>query len=125
MDSSQLLEYMRTGTIRPIEKGDSQNLVLSKLGPPGDWKGRKPDFAWDGPELLDFRDSDTWFYDSLTVRFPHPSRKRLPGICLNYNAQVWPIRFSHPFTDLPLVQFTTRELIDMLDRHGVQFEDVR
>jgi hypothetical protein len=93
---------------------------------PERWKGQFPDYAWGGPEILDFHESCSWFYGSLCVRYPDPSVSGLPGISLNYNTQVFgPVRFSPPFTDLPLVNFTIRELIDMLDRHGVRFEDVR
>jgi hypothetical protein len=126
LDSPQLVEYMRTGSIRPLAKGDTKSQVESKLGPPDSWKGHGPDYCWEGPYLSDFHDSYAWHYGSLFVVFPDAPICLLPGIHLNYYTQVFgPVRFSPPFAGLPLVTFTIRELINMLRRHNVQFEDVR
>ena len=40
MQSRLLIEYMRTGWIAPLKKGDSKEVVETKLGAPEDWKGR-------------------------------------------------------------------------------------
>jgi hypothetical protein len=61
----------------------------------------------------------------LCVCFPDPSLNGLPGISLDYTDVLKPIRFPGPFSDLPAAPFTIQELIDMLDRHGIQFDDSR
>jgi len=125
MDSPLLIEYMRTGTIRPLAKGDTKNQVESKLGPPDDWKGRIPHIGWTGPPLTDFHDSWGWHYGSLCICFPEPFLYGLPGVSLDYTEITKPIHFPHPFTDLPSSSFTIRDLIDLLEHHGVEFEDLR
>ena len=125
MQSSLLLEYMRTGNITPLKKGDSKSEVEGKLGAPDDWKGRVGGIGWEGQLLTDYHDSWAWHYGSLCVRFPQPELYGLPGISLDYSEILQPIRFATPFTDLPPTSFTTRELIDLLRHHDVQFEDLR
>jgi hypothetical protein len=125
MQSSLLLEYMRTGNITPLKKGDSKNEVEAKLGAPDDWKGRRGGIGWEGPLLTDYHDSWAWHYGSLCVSFPQPELYGLPGISLSYSDVLKPIGFPPPFTALPHACFTLRELIDLLREADVQFSDNR
>jgi hypothetical protein len=125
MESSLLLEYLRTGTISPLAKADSKRQVESKLGKPDDWKGRVAGIGWEGPPFADFHDSWAWHYGSLCVCFPHPQLHGLPGIHLDYSELLKPVRFAPPFTDLPSSTFTISELIDLLRSHDIQFNDLR
>jgi len=67
MQSSLLAEYLRTGTIPPLAKGDSKRQVGAKLGPPDDWKGRIPHIGWEESPFADFHDSWAWHYGSLCI----------------------------------------------------------
>ena len=126
LDSAQLVEYLRTGTIHPLAKGDTKLQVEAKLGPPDSWKGQKPDYAWNGPELWDFHDSYAWHYNSLCVTFPDPLLAGLPGISLNYHTEIFgSVRFSPPFTGLPPLNFTIQDLLGMFERHKIHYKDVR
>ena len=125
MQSSLLLEYMRTGTVSPLNKADTKREVEVKLGTPEDWAGRRRSIGWTGPLIADFHDSWAWHYGSLCVEFPHPSLYGLPGIVLSYGMMGVPIRFPPPFEELPQKRFTLGELIELLQVNDIQFNDNR
>jgi hypothetical protein len=125
MKSRLLVEYMRTGAITPLKRGESKREIEAKLGPPDDWKGRVSGFGWVGPLLTDYHDSWAWHFGSLCVRFPQPELYGLPGISLSYSDVLKPIGFPPPFAELPQTCFTLRELINLLRGHKIQFNDYR
>lgn len=128
MQSRLLIEYLRTGTIPPLEKGDTKGEVEAKLGLPGDWKGRQRDFAWSGSPLTNPHDSWAWHYGSLCVTFDNPCYPRLlPGVSLNYHyAGIGtPVFFSPPFSELPQALFTLRDVIELMRDREIQFQDYR
>lgn len=127
MHSQLLIEYMRTGWMSPLKKGDSKEQVEAKLGPPEDWKGRADEYAWAGPLLKDYRDSWAWHYGSLCIAFPEPTGEIVPGISLNWGlgASATQARFPAPFTDLPQFPFTLGEFICLLDEEKVRYQQQR
>jgi len=127
MQSRLLIEYMRTGWIAPLKKGDSKELVEAKLGAPEDWKGRVCGFGWSGPLLTDYHDSWAWHYGALCVTFPDPTEQTEPGISLDlgFGDSSAPIRIPALFAELPQSPFTMRDLIGLLDEHGVRHKQHR
>jgi hypothetical protein len=127
MQSRLLIEYLRTGWIAPLKQGDSKELVEAKLGLPEDWKGRVGGFGWAGPLLTDYHGSWAWHYGAICVTFPDSAQQITPGISLDFgfgNSSA-PSRFPDPFAELPQSPFTVRELIDLMDRHGVGHQQCR
>ncbi len=122
MQSRLLIEYMRTGAITPLKKGDTKEEVEAKLGAPEDWKGRQGGFGWVGPLLTDHRDSWAWHYGSLCVTFPDAALYGVPGIRLNlgFGDPSASFHFPAPFAELPQAPFTLQDLVDLLDEHGVR-----
>ena len=125
MQSQLLIEYMRTGAITPLKKGDTKSQVESKLGAPDDWKGRIAGIGWVGSLFADYHDSWAWHYGSLCVCFADPRISGPPGISLSYSDALKPIGFPPPFAELPQNRFTLRDLIDLLRSHDVRFNDNR
>jgi len=125
MQSKLLVEYLRTGAISPLKKADGKCEVESKLGPPGNWKGRETGFNWQGSLITDYRDSCHWHYGSLCVSFSKAGASKTLAISLNYMGDPWPISFSPPFDELPQTHFTLRELIDLMSENHIQFNDYR
>jgi len=125
MQSSLLVEYMRTGAISPLKRTDTKRGVEAKLGAPLDWTGREGGIGWTGPLLTDFHDSWAWHYGSLCVGFHLSGWKYwTPGIRLDYSINE-PIIFPPPFEELPQQCFTLGELIELLRVHDIAFEDNR
>jgi len=125
MQSSLILQYMRTGAMSPLNKADTKSEVEAKLGTPEDWIGRILCFNWSGPLLANFHDSWAWHYGSLCVRFSQPNLPRrygLPGISLFYDEIA---KFPPPFEKLPQKRFTLGELIELLQANHIRFDDNR
>lgn len=49
----------------------------------------------------------------------------LSGIFLNFDEGEKPVRFLPPFSELPEKPFIVRDLIDLMNRHSISFEDNR
>ncbi len=124
MNSRLLIQYLRTGEIDPLTRKDSKGEVEAKLGPPGDWKGRNgPDLAWAGPPVVDFHDSAHWHYGNLCVSFDKAGIFK--GISLDFSEISHPLGFAPPFLELPDFSFSLRDVIDLMDRNAIAFEDNR
>jgi hypothetical protein len=120
---SPLVQYLRTGTIAPLKKGEPKAQVEATLGKPDDWRGRITCFTWEAPPLADFRDSQGWSYGSLGVQFD--DRGLHNGMTLDYSEVLRPIQFLPPFHGLPATPFSVRDLIEMMDTYQIMFEDTR
>jgi len=123
MESPLLLEYLRAGTIAPLKKGDSKEVVEAKLGVPDDWKGRVPGIGWCEPLLTNHHQSWAWHYGSLCIGFPDPSLSGPPGISLNMGID-GPVHFPPPFSALPTA-LKLRDIVGLLDKHRVPYNDYR
>ncbi len=122
MQSRLLIEYMRTGAITPLKKGDTKEEVEAKLGAPEDWKGRQGGIGWVGSLLTNYYDSWAWHYGSLCVTFPDRALKILSGISLDlgFGDPSAALRFAAPFAELPRTPFTLQDLVDLMDEHGIR-----
>src|SRR5260370_41460237 len=122
MQSRLLIEYMRSGVITPLKKGESKGEGEAKLGALEDWKGRQGGIGWVGSLLTNYYDSWAWHYGSLCVTFPDSPLKGSPGISLDlgFVKPSAPFRFPAPFAELPQTPFTLQVLVELLDQHGVR-----
>ena len=124
MHSIVLAEFLRSGVIPPLTFSDPKPVVEAKLGAPSTWKGKNgPDFAWAGPALRDFRESDAWHYGSLAVSFSDLGL--VEGMSIDYSPSSVPAVFHDPFADLPKTAFRYGELIAFLRERKIAFTEVR
>jgi len=104
--------------IPPIRKRDSKDSVVTKIGKPDDWMGRIAGIGWDEPVIEDFRDAEHLNYGSICVSFD--SEGLVSGMSLDYSEVIKRISIADAFKGMPKRSFTLGQLIDFLDREGIE-----
>jgi hypothetical protein len=116
--SENLAVFLRDGVIPPIDKGDSKQFVIRKLGAPDDWKGRIDDIGWNEPLIEDFQETRHWHYGSVVVSFAEDC---VSDMSIWYDGKLDSVEIKEAFGDFPKTCPILADLISFMERERIGF----